>query len=70
VRQEIVIRRRHLARHLGIAPFVWIEEGVAAEVEGERQRCRHDEERQADVGARRRAGGGSIQEAAVVAETR
>src|SRR2546426_7855298 len=38
VRHEVVARLRHLARHLGVAAFVGIEQAVAAQIPGERDR--------------------------------
>jgi len=48
----------HLARHLGVAALVGVEEAVAVQVPAERDRREQDEERQAEKRARwRRLGG-------------
>ena len=53
MRQQIIVRLRHLARHFGIAPFVRIEQRITAEIEGECERRGEHEQRQPHVCAQR-----------------
>src|SRR2546426_1037230 len=55
VGDEVVVRLRHLARHLGVPPFVGIEQAVAVQVPSERDGRREHEQRQG--GAPHRPGG-------------
>src|SRR5437879_1186796 len=55
VGDEVVVRLRHLARHLGVPPFVGIEQAVAVQVPRERDGRREHEQRQG--GAPHRSGG-------------